>query len=129
VSASTGDPILAVYNSVIDTAMSDPLTHSPAPRMSRRRRSLVYALISGIIGAGAVIVAAQLGGVHWGFKPATWVLFGFISIAPFGPLFSLAREHDDNAPKGELPEWGNSDTSYEGAQAHDLGQSPPKAPE
>jgi hypothetical protein len=114
---------------VIDTAMADPLTRSPTPRASRRRRSLVYALISGVIGAGAVVLAAQLGGAHWGFRSATWVLFGFISIAPFGPLFALAREHDDDTPDGEPPAWGNADTSYEGAQARDLERPARKAPE
>jgi hypothetical protein len=118
-----------VYNSVIDTAMSDPLARSPVRRPPwRRRRSLVYALISGLVGAGGVALAAVLGGVHWGFLPATWVLFGFVSIAPFGPLFSLARDGDGDAPQGVTPERGNADASYDGAQARDLGRAPGTPP-
>jgi hypothetical protein len=43
----------------------------------------------------------------------------------FGPLFALAFVSDGDAPQGAAPVHGNSDTSFEGAQANDLRRPPP----
>jgi hypothetical protein len=92
---------------------------------SRGWRALRYASVTGAIGAIAVVAAAQTGGVHWSFKAASWVVFGFCFGAVFGPLFALARDdgRDEVIAQGQHPVHGQSDTSTEGAQAHDLRRS------
>jgi hypothetical protein len=93
---------------------------------SRGRRALRYAIVSGTIGAllvfGAWVVAAATGGTSWSFVDVTWVIFGAATGAVFGPLFALARDdgHDADAVREDVPLGGRADTSFEGAQAHDL---------
>ena len=113
-----------MYNSRIDPVLPQQLT--PKPR-SRRLRGLRYALVTGTIGAVAVVVAAQAGGAHWSLRAISWIVFGFFFGAVFGPFFAMAREPDGDAPQGTAAVHGNSDTSFEGAQAHDL-RRPPGAP-
>lgn len=106
-----------MYNSCIE----EPLEHPPA-RSHKGLRALRYAAVTGAIGAGAVIVAAESGGAQWSLRSLSWVLFGFCFGAVFGPFFAVARDSDGDGSsgQGEAPVHGNSDTSFEGAQANDL---------
>ncbi len=101
----------------------------PRRAPSRGWRALRYACVTGVIGAATVVIAAQTGGVHWSWRAVSWVVFGFAFGAVFGPLFALARDdgRDEVAPH---PVHGQSDTSTEGAQAHDLRRAagPPDPP-
>ena len=96
--------------------------HPVAPRRapSRGWRALRYACVTGAIGAAAVVVAAQTGGVHWSLRALSWVAFGFAFGAVFGPLFALARDDGVADRQQPQPVHGQADTSTEGAQAHDL---------
>jgi fatty acid desaturase len=97
-------------------------TSAPRRRRSKGWRAARFALVTGIIGALAVVAAAQAGGVHWSLRAISWVLFGFMFGAVFGPFFALAREtgEDEVIREQGVAVHGQSDTSFEGAQAHDL---------
>jgi hypothetical protein len=114
-----------VYNSWIEPATphEPPATSTPR-RRSRALRGLRYALVTGTIGAIAVIVAAQAGGAHWSLRAISWLIFGFCFGAVFGPLFAFAFDGDGDRSQGVSPVHGNSDTSFEGAQASDLRRPP-----
>ncbi|HEY1480302.1 MAG TPA: hypothetical protein VGF46_09745 [Gaiellales bacterium] len=110
-------------------------THPAPPRRTRSRtgRALRYAAVTGAIGAAAVFAsfyaAERSGDAHWSLRTISWIVFGGCFGAVFGPLFALARETDvgDEAPRavdGELVH-GQSDTSTEGAQAHDMRRGRP----
>jgi hypothetical protein len=103
--------------------------HSPegsasAPRRPRSKgwRAVRFAFVTGVIGALAVVAAAQAGGIHWSLRAISWVIFGFLFGAVFGPFFALAREtgEDEVIREEGVAVHGQSDTSFEGAQAHDL---------
>jgi hypothetical protein len=112
----------------------EPLDEHPAGepaaaakrRPSRGRRALRYASVTGAIGAAAVVAAAQAGGVHWSLRAISWVAFGFLFGAVFGPFFALALgAADDEVIRHEgVVEHGQSDTSFDGAQARDLTRGP-----
>jgi hypothetical protein len=118
-----------VYNSRIEPmSPQQAAPETPVRPRSRARLAFRYALVTGTIGALAVVVAAQTGGAHWSLRAISWLVFGFCFGAVFGPLFALAREPDGDAPQGVAPVQGNSDTSFEGAQAHDLRRPSPGGP-
>jgi hypothetical protein len=97
-------------------------TAAPKRPPSRGWRALRYASVTGAIGAAAVVAAAQAGGVHWSLRAISWVAFGFLFGAVFGPFFALARgAADDEVIRHEgVVVHGQSDTSFDGAQARDL---------
>jgi hypothetical protein len=92
---------------------------------SRRRRSLRYAVIGGVVGALIVVVffvaATLTGGTQWSFVVPLAVLLGAAIGAAFAPLFSLARDDGDDAEAilEHAISGGRADTSTEGAQASD----------
>jgi hypothetical protein len=105
-----------------------PGGHAAAPTRapSRAWRALRYASVTGAIGAAAVVAAAQAGGVHWSLRAISWVVFGFLFGAVFGPFFALARGAADDEVIREqgVVVHGQSDTSFDGAQARDLARKP-----
>jgi hypothetical protein len=108
--------------------MSDETPSKPPARARSGRRALRSAAISGAAGAlvvlGSLIVAVETGSTSWSVANISWILFGAATGAVFGPLFTLARDDgtDADAVRHEVPEHGQADTSFEGAQAHDLRQ-------
>jgi hypothetical protein len=101
------------------------------PDAPRRRRSLRYAAVGGVLGAAIVVasfVAAVLaGGTHWSLVVPLAVFLGAAVGAAFAPLFSLARDDGDDAEAilAHAVSGGRADTSMEGAQASDRERAAP----
>jgi hypothetical protein len=110
----------------IVTGVPDETPTKPPARARSGRRALRSAAISAAVGAlvvlGSLIVAVETGSTSWSVANISWILFGAATGAVFGPLFTLARDDgaDADAVLHEVGEHGQADTSFEGAQAHDL---------